>query len=69
MGWNKDNTPDKWSEGKELFDGVKEKAKYNPETGAFENIIYKEGEKDHFHGWTNPSSGQAGGEKHPNKKS
>ena len=67
MGWDKDNTPDKWGEGKELFPGVKEKAKHNPQTGRFENIIYKEGDNDHFHGWTDPSTGDAGGKKNPNK--
>ncbi len=67
MGWDKENTPKSWSDGKELFPGVKEKAKYNPETCRFENIIYKEGGKDHYHGWIDPSTGSAGGEKHRDK--
>ena len=59
MSWSKENTNDKWGESKELFPGVKEKTKFNPETGRFESIIYKEGSNVHFHNWLNPSKGEA----------
>lgn len=67
MSWSNDNVSEKWSEGKELFPGVKEKVKYDPTTGRWESMIYKEGGDTHFHGWIDPSKGDAGGETHRNK--
>ena len=67
MPWNKDNVSNKWSEGKELFPGVKEKVKYDPATGRWESIIYKEGSDRHFHGWIDSSKNDAGGEINRNK--
>lgn len=62
MPHNKKNVPAKWSEARELAPGIKEKVKYDPKTGRFENIIIFEGRDEHYHGWTDPERGEAGGE-------
>ncbi len=68
MEKNRDNTPcNKWSDEHILFPGVGEKVRYNPQTGRFENIIYIKGGRIHFHGYTDPSTDQAGAEFNPNK--
>ena len=68
MPHNKDNVPQKWSREKELFPGVFEKVKFDPQTGRWDSVIYKKGGSAHFHGWIDPKRGQAGGEIHPDRR-
>jgi hypothetical protein len=63
MPWNNDNTGPTWGTERELFPGVFEKTRHDPETGRFENIIYsKQDPTRHYHGWSDPARNDAGGQ-------
>jgi len=67
MPWSNDNVGAGWGEDHELFPGVGERTKFNPQTGRWENIIFKEGGNRHFHGWIDPDKDDAGSQMNPNK--